>query len=92
MCIRDSSDLAGRVLGREAQWGAAMQWYEPFADFVTTYRDPAFLSTLAETPGDRHLDQDFAMVANVFHRFAEEQVRPHAEHIHRTNADIPRCV
>jgi (2S)-methylsuccinyl-CoA dehydrogenase len=86
------SDLAGRVLGREAQWGATMQWYEPFADFVTTYRDPAFLSTLAETPGDRHLDQDFVMVANVFHRFAEEQVRPHAEHIHRTNADIPESI
>ena len=24
-----------------------------------------------------------------FHRFAEEQVRPHAEHVHRANGDIP---
>jgi len=86
------SDLAGRVLGREVQWGAAKDWYEPFAEFVTTYRDPTFLARLAETPGDRHLDQDFAMVAEVFHRFADEQVRPHAEHVHRTNADIPESI
>ncbi len=24
-----------------------------------------------------------------FHRFAEEQIRPRAEHIHRANSDIP---
>lgn len=86
------SDLAGRVLGREERWGVRKDWYEPFAEFVTTYRDPTFLATLAETPGDRHLDQDFAMVADVFHRFADEQVRPHAEHVHRTNADIPESI
>jgi (2S)-methylsuccinyl-CoA dehydrogenase len=32
------------------------------------------------------------MVADMFHRFAEEQVRPHAEHIHRTNDDIPESI
>jgi (2S)-methylsuccinyl-CoA dehydrogenase len=86
------SDLAGRVLGREAQWGLQKNWYEPFADFVATYRDPVFLSTIAETPGERHLDQDFQMVAAMFHRFAEEKVRPFAEHVHRTNADIPESI
>ena len=86
------SDLAQRVLGRESLWGAASDWYEPFAQFVATYRDPKFLATLAESPGDRHLDQDFQMVADMFHRFAEEQVRPHAEHIHRTNDDIPESI
>jgi hypothetical protein len=29
------------------------------------------------------------MVADTFHKFALEQVRPHAEHVHRTNDDIP---
>jgi (2S)-methylsuccinyl-CoA dehydrogenase len=86
------SDLAQRVLGRESLWGAASDWYGPFAQFVATYRDPKFLATLAESPGDRHLDQDFQMVADMFHRFAEEQVRPHAEHIHRTNDDIPESI
>jgi (2S)-methylsuccinyl-CoA dehydrogenase len=28
-------------------------------------------------------------VRETFHRFAEQRVRPHAEHVHRTNADIP---
>ena len=45
------SDLATRVLGRESLWGVSAQWYEPFASFVATYRDPTFLATLAETPG-----------------------------------------
>jgi (2S)-methylsuccinyl-CoA dehydrogenase len=67
-------------------------WFEPFATFVATYRDPKFVSTLAETPGERHLGQDFEMVAELFHRFALEQVRPHAEHVHRTNGDIPESI
>jgi (2S)-methylsuccinyl-CoA dehydrogenase len=32
------------------------------------------------------------MVSDVFHRFAEEKVRPHAEHVHRTNGDIPESI
>ncbi len=86
------SDLATRVLGRERAWGVASDWYGPFADFVAAYREASFLSTLAETPGPRHLGEDFAMVADTFHRFALEQVRPHAEHVHRANADIPESI
>ena len=86
------SDLAARVLGRERLWGVALNWFEPFADFVATYRDPSFVASLAETPGPRHLGDDFEMVANMFHRFALEEVRPHAEHVHRTNGDIPESI
>ena len=86
------SDLATRVLGREELWAAPEDWYRPFADFVSTYRDPAFVASLAESPGPRHLGEDFEMVAETFHRFALEQVRPHAEHVHRANADIPESV
>jgi len=86
------SDLASRILGRETLWGVDLDWYSPFADFVSTYRDPHFLSTLAETPGPKHLDEEFQMVADMFHRFADEQVRPHAEHVHRTNGDIPESI
>jgi len=28
-------------------------------------------------------------VRDTFHRFAAEQIRPRAEHIHRANTDIP---
>jgi (2S)-methylsuccinyl-CoA dehydrogenase len=86
------TDLAGRVLGREELWGVLSDWFSPFSSFVATYRSPEVLSSLAETPGPRHLDQEFAMVSDVFHRFAEEKVRPHAEHVHRTNGDIPESI
>jgi (2S)-methylsuccinyl-CoA dehydrogenase len=67
-------------------------WYQPFASFVADYRDPEFVAGLAESSGGRHLGEDFEMVADTFHRFALEQVRPHAEHVHRANADIPESV
>ncbi len=86
------ADLAGRVLARETLWGVDAGWFEPFAGYAASYRDPSFLAELAETPGPRHLDEDFALVAATFHRFAEERVRPHAEHVHRENADIPESV
>jgi (2S)-methylsuccinyl-CoA dehydrogenase len=85
-------DLAARVLGREELWGAERGWLEPFAPFVARQRDPSVLAALAETPGDRHLGEEFTMVADTFHRFAAEMVRPHAEHVHRDNADIPESV
>src|ERR1700677_2540392 len=85
-------DLASRVVSREAAWGLSDDWFSPFHSFVATYRDPSFLSTLAESPGLRHLGEDFEMVASTFHRFAEEQVRPHAEEVHRTNGDIPESI
>jgi (2S)-methylsuccinyl-CoA dehydrogenase len=59
------------------------------ADFVTTFRDPAFVASLADKEGPRHLDSDFELVQETFRRFAEDRIRPIAEHIHRTNADIP---
>jgi len=86
------SDLAARVLGRESLWAVEDEWYRPFAAFVTTYRDPQFVAGLAENAGPRHLGEDFEMVADTFHRFALEQVRPHAEHVHRANADSPESV
>lgn len=86
------SDLASRVLGREALWGVSAEWFAPFASFVATYRDPTFLASLAEVEGPRHLGEEFTMVADTFHRFALEQVRPHAEHVHRTNGDIPESI
>jgi (2S)-methylsuccinyl-CoA dehydrogenase len=86
------SDLAGRVLGRESLWRVTPEWFSPFSSFVADYRDTSFLATLAESPGPRHLGEDFEMVADLFHKFAEEQVRPHAEHVHRTNGDIPESI
>ncbi|MGH9078731.1 MAG: acyl-CoA dehydrogenase family protein, partial [Acidimicrobiales bacterium] len=82
-------ELASRTAGRAGLWGVEPDWMSPAGEFVTTFRDPSVLATLAEHPGERHLDADFELVRETFHRFAEEQIRPRAEHIHRANTDIP---
>jgi (2S)-methylsuccinyl-CoA dehydrogenase len=85
-------DLAGKVLGREEEWATKPGVLDSALPFVTTFRDPAFLGSLAGAEGPRHLDADFEMVQDTFRRFAEDKVRPVAEHIHRANADIPEDV
>ncbi len=83
------ADLAVRTVGRTEEWGVPADWMAPAERFVATFRDPTFLASLADQQGDRHLDADFELVRETFHRFAEEQIRPRAEHIHRANTDIP---
>ena len=86
------ADMAARVVGREELWGVEGDWFTPLREYVSAHRDPAVIGALAETPGDAHLGEDFEMVAQMFHRFAAEQVRPHAEHVHRENADVPESI
>jgi (2S)-methylsuccinyl-CoA dehydrogenase len=86
------ADLAGKVVGREELWGVEAGWADPVAGFLRAQRDPAVLAGLATTDGPRHLGEDFELVRETFHRFAEDRVRPHAEHVHRANADIPEEV
>ena len=50
------------------------------------------MASLAETPGPRHLDSDMEMVQDTFRSFAANVVAPHAEHVHRTNGDVPEEV
>jgi len=83
------AELAARLVGRTSEWGVAPDWMAPAESFVATFREPTFLASLAETQGERHLDADFELVRDTFHRFADEQIRPRAEHIHRANTDIP---
>ena len=86
------ADLTGKVAGREALWGVEPGWPAPVEDFLRAQRDPAVLAALATSEGPRHLGEDFELVRETFHRFAEEKVRPHAEHVHRANDDIPEAV
>ena len=72
--------------------GSSAGWAAPAADFLAAQRDPAVLAGLAATEGPRHLGEDFELVRETFHRFAEDKVRPHAEHVHRENGDIPEEV
>jgi len=83
------ADLSARTVGREGAFGTTPAWLDGARDFMTAFRDPAYLASLAGIEGDRRLDSDFALVRETFHRFAQDQIRPRAEHIHRANADIP---
>ncbi len=83
------AELATRLWGRETLWGVEANPLAPCADFVATWRDPQILAELAFEDGPRHLDDEFQLVEETFHRFAQEQVAPRAEHIHRHNTDIP---
>ncbi len=83
------ADLASKVWGRESQWACAHDALDSCREFVSTWRDPALLADLSGSEGPRHLDDEFELVQDTFRRFADEQIAPVAEHIHRENDDIP---
>ena len=63
----------------------------------TEHRAPEFLESLADQcakhgTGPTHLSDDFELVAETFRRFADDKIRPAAEHVHRTNADVPEDI
>ena len=82
-------DLATRLIGREQLWGVEASSLAGAHEFVSTYRDPEFLASLAGTPGPRHLGGDMEMVQDTFRSFAANVITPHAEHVHRSNGDVP---
>ena len=85
-------DLVARVAGRESAWGVGAHALDGIRNVLAATRDVDALAALAQTPGKDHLDDDFAMVRDVFRSFAEDKIRPVAEHVHRTNADIPEDI
>ncbi|MFN8034347.1 MAG: acyl-CoA dehydrogenase family protein [Acidimicrobiia bacterium] len=90
-------DLGSKLFGREAVWGVDGDELAAVLPFVETHRAPAFLEALAarvakEGTGPAHLSEDFDLVRETFRRFAENEIRPVAEHVHRTNGDIPESV
>jgi (2S)-methylsuccinyl-CoA dehydrogenase len=85
-------DLVCRLIGREKLWGVDPAWLAPAHDFVATYRDPEFLASLATQAGPLHLDPDMEMVADTFRSFADNEIKPVAEHVHRHNADVPENI
>jgi (2S)-methylsuccinyl-CoA dehydrogenase len=90
-----AADLEARMRGREEAWGIEPGVFADVADALAAGRDTAFLSELAGEvlrtgeAGPRHLPEDLEMVRQTFRRFAEEQVMPVAEHVHRHDEDIP---
>lgn len=85
-------DVGTRLIGREGAWGASLDVLAPAWPFVSSFRSPAFLAELCGEQGPRHLDEDLGMVQETFRRFAENEIQPVAEEIHRHNADIPERI
>ena len=85
-------DVATRLLGREEECGVSPDALSDARDFMRTYRSPAFLAELCGEQGPRHLDEDLEMVQDTFRRFAENEIAPVAEEIHRNNEDIPERI
>jgi (2S)-methylsuccinyl-CoA dehydrogenase len=88
------ADLGSRLLARTAVWGVDGAELDAALPFVEAHRSPVFLQEVAahlvsEGTGPTHLDDEFDLVRETFHRFAADKIRPVAEHVHRTNADIP---
>ncbi len=91
------AELGAKLLGREAVWGVDASLLADALPFVEVHRTPEFLEEVAATldrtgTGPSHLPDDFQLAADTFHKFAEAEIRPVAEHVHRTNADIPEAV
>ena len=82
-------DVMSRVMSREDLWGVRLSAFDAARDFVATYRRPAFLASLAESQGPRHLDGEYEMVQDTFRSFGAKVIAPRAEHVHRHNDDVP---
>ncbi len=59
--------------------------------------DPAVIDEVVASfgvtgTGPRHLDDEVALVADTFRRFADEKVFPHAAEVHRHDFDVPEEV
>jgi (2S)-methylsuccinyl-CoA dehydrogenase len=91
------ADLAAKVLAREGVWGVEAGELTAAFPFMEAHRSPAFLQEIAarlpaDGTGPAHLGDEFDLVRETFHRFAADKIRPVAEHVHRTNDDIPEDI
>ncbi|MEP7115490.1 MAG: acyl-CoA dehydrogenase family protein, partial [Ilumatobacteraceae bacterium] len=82
-------DLITRLCGRETMWGLDKAPLRETHAFLDKFRSTAFVASFAEQPGPRHLDSEFEMVQDTFRSFADNEIAPRAEHIHRHNDDVP---
>lgn len=95
------TDLVGRWLGRWDEWHLSAAELgltdDDVATAVAAGRDTAFLAALGDDVIARpslpmHLPEDLEMVRQAFRQFAEEQVAPVAEHVHRNDEDVPEDI
>ncbi|MFI7633226.1 acyl-CoA dehydrogenase family protein [Nonomuraea sp. NPDC049400] len=90
-----AADLAGRMTGRQSQWGVGRTALDGIEADLAAGRDPAFLERVAERvmatreAGPCRLSDELRLVRSAFREFAEDRVAPVADRIHRDDEDIP---
>ena len=82
-------DLISRLCGRESMWGLETAPLRDTHSFLETFRATAFIASLADQAGPRHLGSEQEMVQDTFRSFADNEISPRAEHVHRNNDDVP---
>lgn len=86
------SDVASRFIGRYEQFGIASNDLDDAMGFLSAFRDPTVMAELCGESGPSHLDADFELVASTFKKFAENEIAPHADEVHRNNLDVPESI
>lgn len=90
-----AGDMQTRLLGREDAFGVTYDFLAPVRTAIAAGRDPQAIASCASrviTTGEvaaRGLSDELEMVRQTFRRFADDKVKPIAEHVHRNDADIP---
>ncbi len=84
--------IVSNSLGRDYCFPLNSSEREDFIRFFTKYREPNFVASLADTPGDRGLEGEFELLQDAFRRFATEKLMPVADEVHRGNLDVPEEV
>jgi len=84
-------DIASRLVGRHQHWGVAPEALNDLNGFMAAGRDPEFLTTLVDGAPSQ-LDPDMELASQTFRRFANEHIAPQAEHVHRSNDDVPEAL
>jgi len=86
------ADIESRLIGRHRQFGLQPDALLGASSYIEKHRDPKAMAALCGEVGPTHLDADFDLVAQTFRRFAENEVAPHADEVHRQNGDVPESV
>lgn len=83
------ADLAATLWRSHDRWGVGPHALESARAFAAAATNGDFVASAAAREIPRHLDADMALVADTFRRFADSEIAPHAERIHREDLDIP---
>ncbi len=83
-------EFAAIVWVAHERWGISGDALDDVRRYCSTTTQGDFIAEAANRPGTGHLRADLTMVAETFRRFADEQIMPVAEAIHRHDNDIPQ--